>query len=119
MTGSKKAAVLPDPVCAQAIRSRPAATMANEYFCTGVGTVYLVRKTFSMRLLWNLASAKVLTQGGTASPVTLTGMFSYFEKLIPVLWISLKTSVSLLVSICFSCTENVAWVYSSVGSSGL
>jgi len=30
----------PDPVCAQAIRSRPAFPMGTEYFCTGVGLVY-------------------------------------------------------------------------------
>ena len=41
MTGNRKPPVLPDPVCAHAIRSRPAYPMGMEYFCTGVGRVNL------------------------------------------------------------------------------
>ena len=37
MMGKQKAAVFPDPVCAQAIRSRRARPMGIAYFCTGVG----------------------------------------------------------------------------------
>ena len=40
MTGSMKAAVLPDPVCAQAARSRPASAMGIAYLCTGVGFLH-------------------------------------------------------------------------------
>lgn len=35
--GKMKAAVLPEPVCAHAIRSRLASAMGMAYFCTGVG----------------------------------------------------------------------------------
>lgn len=38
--GKRKAAVFPDPVCAQAIRSLPAITIGTAYFCTGVGLLY-------------------------------------------------------------------------------
>ena len=40
MTGSMKAAVLPDPVCAQAARSRPFSAMGIAYLCTGVGFLH-------------------------------------------------------------------------------
>ena len=36
ITGSRKAAVLPLPVCAQASTSRPASTIGTTCFCTGV-----------------------------------------------------------------------------------
>ena len=49
MMGKQKAAVLPDPVCAHAIRSRPATPMGMEYRWTGVGLVYLHRATLAMR----------------------------------------------------------------------
>ena len=39
MMGRRKAAVFPDPVCAQAIRSLPAITVGREYLCTGVKEV--------------------------------------------------------------------------------
>uniref|UniRef100_A0A182V0B4 Uncharacterized protein n=1 Tax=Anopheles merus TaxID=30066 RepID=A0A182V0B4_ANOME len=35
--GTRKAAVLPEPVCAHAIRSRPDRMIGIAYFCTGVG----------------------------------------------------------------------------------
>ena len=38
--GSRKAAVLPEPVCAQAMRSRFPMMMGRAYFCTGVGLEY-------------------------------------------------------------------------------
>ena len=38
--GRRKAAVLPDPVWAQDMRSRPDMTMGRQRFCTGVGTLY-------------------------------------------------------------------------------
>ena len=40
MTGSMKAAVLPEPVCAQAARSRPFRAMGIAYLCTGVGFLH-------------------------------------------------------------------------------
>lgn len=36
-TGIRKAAVLPEPVWAHAIRSRPSRIMGRACFCTGVG----------------------------------------------------------------------------------
>ena len=36
-----KAAVLPEPVSAQDIKSRPLMAIAIAYFCTGVGLLYL------------------------------------------------------------------------------
>ena len=48
MMGKQKAAVLPEPVCAQAMRSRPAMPMGMEYRCTGVGFVYLHRCTLAI-----------------------------------------------------------------------
>ena len=35
--GKRKAAVLPEPVCAHAMMSKPAHRMGTAYFCTGVG----------------------------------------------------------------------------------
>jgi hypothetical protein len=40
MVGKQKAAVLPDPVCAQAIRSLPARKIRMACFCTGMGFTY-------------------------------------------------------------------------------
>lgn len=50
MMGKQKAAVFPDPVWAQAMRSRPCRQMGMEYRCTGVGLVYLHRFTLPPRL---------------------------------------------------------------------
>ena len=38
--GNRKAAVLPEPVWAHAMRSRPSIMMGRAYFCTGVGLEY-------------------------------------------------------------------------------
>lgn len=38
--GRRKAAVFPEPVWAQAIRSRPPIMIGKAYFCTGVGLEY-------------------------------------------------------------------------------
>ena len=46
--GSRKAAVLPEPVCAHAIRSLLLRTTGMEYFCTGVGRVYLHNSMFEV-----------------------------------------------------------------------
>lgn len=43
MMGKQKAAVLPEPVWAHAMRSRPCRQMGMEYFWTGVGLSYLQR----------------------------------------------------------------------------
>jgi len=84
MTGNKNAAVFPDPVWALAMRSRPLSTIGNEYFWTGVGTVYLALLMFSRIDAWSLASSKESKQGGTSVPETETGISLYFEKFIPV-----------------------------------
>jgi len=40
MIGEQKATALPDPVCAQAIRSLPARKIRMACFCTGMGFTY-------------------------------------------------------------------------------
>ena len=40
MIGNKKAAVFPEPVWAQAIRSLPSIIIGTACFCTGVGLEY-------------------------------------------------------------------------------
>merc|ERR1719369_297410 len=82
--GIKNAAVFPDPVCAQPITSLPASTMGKAYFWTGVGDWYFDLAMFAMISGSKLASVKVSHFSGTSSPVTLTGIFSYFEKFIPL-----------------------------------
>ncbi len=49
IAGIRKAAVFPDPVCAQAIRSRPPRIMGMECFWIGVGRSYPHRQMFSYR----------------------------------------------------------------------
>ena len=77
MMGSKKAAVFPDPVCAQAIKSLPAMMMGIAFFCTGVGTLYPDLVTFSINNGLRPAAANWVISLGLFSPVTATGMFSY------------------------------------------
>ena len=85
MIGRRKAAVLPLPVWALAIRSLPAMMIGIPCFWTGVGTVYSALKTFSSRTVDSPDDWKLLIGGGLFSPRTFTGMESYLEKLIPVL----------------------------------
>ena len=48
MMGRQKAAVLPEPVCAHAMRSRFASEMGMAWRCTGVGFEYLHWRMFSI-----------------------------------------------------------------------
>lgn len=70
--GRRKAAVLPDPVWAQPIRSLLASTQEMACFWMGVGLAYPDLAMFSSRSLRRLASSKVATGFGTLSPVHLT-----------------------------------------------
>ena len=65
MMGKQKAAVLPDPVWAQAIRSRPARPMGMLYRCTGVGLTYLQRFTLAASAGPRSTSWKVVIGSGT------------------------------------------------------
>ncbi|WVZ60931.1 hypothetical protein U9M48_010885, partial [Paspalum notatum var. saurae] len=65
MIGKQKAAVFPDPVCAQAMRSRPAMEIGMACRCTGVGFTYLHLRMFSFTASPKSISAKVLAGGGT------------------------------------------------------
>ena len=49
MMGKQKAAVFPEPVWAQAIKSLPFRQMGMEYLWTGVGLVYLHFFTLAVR----------------------------------------------------------------------
>ena len=66
--GRRKAAVLPEPVWAQAIRSLPSRMMASPCFCTGVRTEYLARRTFSRRTVARPELGKSRTGEGLFSP---------------------------------------------------
>merc|ERR1740129_1245942 len=81
--GRRKAAVFPEPVWAQDMRSRPDMMMGRQSFCTGVGTLYPDLVMFSKRRGLRPAEEKDLMPPGGFSPVTLTGMFSNLEKLMP------------------------------------
>ena len=56
ITGSMNAAVLPEPVWAQAIKSRPLSAMGIAYFCTGVGFLHAIctRKGAELHCLLDL-----------------------------------------------------------------
>ncbi len=84
MMGKQKAAVLPDPVCAHAIMSRPPRPMGIAYFCTGVGFVYLQRRMLPISASPRSRSSKVSMCAGTSRPLVSTGMSSYASKLMPV-----------------------------------
>uniref|UniRef100_A0A0A9DNM5 Uncharacterized protein n=1 Tax=Arundo donax TaxID=35708 RepID=A0A0A9DNM5_ARUDO len=88
MMGKQKAAVFPDPVCAHAMRSRPASEIGMACRCTGVGRTYLHRRMLSLSASPRSISAKVETGGGTSRPLVSTGMSSYASKLIPEFWCS-------------------------------
>jgi hypothetical protein len=76
MMGKQKAAVLPDPVCAQAIKSLPAREIGMACFCTGVGFTYLHLRMFSFNACPKSISANVFTDWGTFSPLVSTGISS-------------------------------------------
>ena len=84
MMGKQNAAVFPEPVCAHAIRSRPASLMGIAYFCTGVGFLNLHRSMFLFTEAPKSMSEKSLMGSGTFSPEVSTGMSSYASKSIPV-----------------------------------
>lgn len=81
--GRRNAAVFPDPVWAQAIKSRPASEIGMACFCTGVGLSYFARRTLFIREGAKSSSANELHPSGTSAPLTSTGMSSYLSKLIP------------------------------------
>ena len=81
--GTKKAAVLPEPVWAQLMRSLLARMTGIEFFCTGVGVVYLARAMFASIMGVSSTSAKDSMPAGTSLPVASTGISSYLSKLIP------------------------------------
>mmetsp|Transcript_17081 Transcript_17081/g.59917 ORF Transcript_17081/g.59917 Transcript_17081/m.59917 type:complete len:277 (-) Transcript_17081:275-1105(-) len=85
MTGNRKPPVLPDPVCAHAIMSRPARPIGMAYFCTGVGRLkpHSSRLRHSTSPMWSTSNDSM--HGGTSSPDVSTGMSSYLSKLMPAL----------------------------------
>mmetsp|Transcript_106880 Transcript_106880/g.212235 ORF Transcript_106880/g.212235 Transcript_106880/m.212235 type:complete len:233 (-) Transcript_106880:207-905(-) len=96
--GTMNAQVLPEPVWAQAIRSRPLQTSGMECFCTGVGRSYPQRCRFLASGSLRSASRKrsILQFSSQFRPVTLTGILSYSSKLMPSLdLLSPKTAYSL------------------------
>lgn len=82
--GKRNAAVLPDPVCAHAITSRPAIIMGIACFCIGVGFVYLDFCTFSNKNGRKPDSSKFCIGVGIFSPDTFTSISSNLSKLIPI-----------------------------------
>lgn len=82
--GKQNAAVLPEPVCAHAIMSRPARPIGMAYFCTGVGLVNLQRRMLAIRPSPRSSCSNVSTCAGTSWPLVSTGMSSYASKLMPV-----------------------------------
>merc|ERR1719234_1905627 len=84
MIGRRKAAVLPEPVWAQAIMSLEAMMIGMPFFCTGVGFLYPDFVTFSTRMGLRPAPVKLLMALGLLSPVTDTGIASYLSKLMPL-----------------------------------
>ena len=84
MIGKQKAAVLPEPVCAHAIRSRRLSEMGIAYFCTGVGFLNLHRWMLRLMAAPKSMSAKSLMGSGQSCPDVSTGMSSYASKSMPV-----------------------------------
>ena len=70
--GRRKAAVFPEPVWAQAMRSLLARMVGRPYFWMGVGTVYPALVTLSISSLRRFTSANVFTGATLFSPVTCT-----------------------------------------------
>lgn len=113
MIGKQNAAVFPEPVCAHAIRSRPARPIGIEYLCTGVGFVYLHLATLAMRAGPRSTSVNVEIGSGTFSPVASTGMSSYASKLMPVFcwaWNSESTSALARASDSKGFSSLVGWL---------
>jgi len=61
LENSSMLTVFPDPVCAQAIRSRPLMMIGIAHFCTGVGLSYFAFLTFSLKQSSMSASSKLIT----------------------------------------------------------
>ena len=74
--GSRKDAVLPLPVCAHAIRSRPAIEIGTVYFWIGVGFAYPASWMFWFSTSGRLSPAKSAAGGGASRPEVSTGMLS-------------------------------------------
>ena len=84
MMGKQNAAVLPEPVCAHAIKSLPARDAGMAYFCTGVGFLNLHLFTFAFTLDPRSRSSKEEIGAGTSRPLVSTGISSYKSKSKPV-----------------------------------
>lgn len=102
--GRRKAAVLPDPVWEQAIKSRFAIPMAMPCRCTGVGRSYFINliNTSKIRECSPLL-LKSSIGGGTSSPVTFTFMLSYALKLVPDFMLLSNSSLSLVSTGMYVC----------------
>jgi len=100
MSGTRKAAVLPLPVCAATITSVFTSAAGIECFCTGVGLLYSQRLMLSVsspgRLCTSQQSWKVSTGSSTPLPPRRsTSISSYWSKLIPIFILEpLKSSCS-------------------------
>jgi len=77
MMGRRKAAVFPEPVCAQLIRSRLLPTIGIEYFCTGVGFLYPASLMFLISLSSKRDSGQAVMCAGQSLPEVSTGISSY------------------------------------------
>ena len=84
MMGKQNAAVLPEPVCAHAIKSLPASEAGMAYFCTGVGFLNLHLLIFAFTAAPRSRSANDVMGSGTSRPLVSTGMSSYRSKSNPV-----------------------------------
>ena len=76
------------------MRSRPALMMGMEYFCTGVGRVYLQLRMFSMTVSEKPHCSKAMMWLGGLLPVTSTEISSYLSKLMPAAMVANKDSSS-------------------------
>ena len=95
-TGIKNAAVLPEPVCAQHIKSQPARAAGTACFWIGVGFWYLIssklRRKKEGRLANSLKSPRA-AKDSAPGPEHSTLMLSYFSKLIPcVPWVAKRAA---------------------------
>ena len=77
--GRRKAAVLPEPVWAQPMRSLLAFTIGMAYFWMGVGFLYPDLSMFSRRMSRRLASLKVSIFFGGFSPEILAPILSKLQ----------------------------------------
>jgi hypothetical protein len=72
--GTRKAAVLPEPVWAQAMRSRRDIMIGIAYFCTGVGLSYLAN-TILLEIISVICTSSNLKQNRKYVSVASTGVW--------------------------------------------